>query len=78
MPTGLVVGQVRVLQNNTARLYIALLNSYFWYIGACGGLFNVDGVRCWLPCIDSPRERAVFDCRIKCAIPKKLSDITPG
>lgn len=29
--------------------------------GGVGTLRDLDGVRCWLPCIDSPDQRAVFD-----------------
>lgn len=33
--------------------------------GAGGGLNNVDGVRCWLPCLDAPSQRAVFDVTVR-------------
>jgi len=33
--------------------------------GGEGGLRDLDGVRCWLPCIDSPEQRPIFDVTIK-------------
>lgn len=32
---------------------------------SCGTLRDLDGVRCWLPCIDALDQRLVFDVRIK-------------
>ncbi len=43
--------------------------------GACGGLNNMDGVRCWMPCIDSPAARTVFDVTISVINP--LSSSSP-
>ncbi len=30
-----------------------------------GGLGNPDGVRCWLPCLDSPQHRCIFDVTVE-------------
>ena len=44
--------------------------------GGTGMLRDLDGVRCWLPCIDSPDQRAVFDITLHC--PSEFQVITCG
>ena len=44
--------------------------------GGVGTLRDLDGVRCWLPCLDSPDQRAVFDITIHC--PSHLTALTCG
>lgn len=44
--------------------------------GGTGTLRDLDGVRCWLPCIDSPDQRAVFDIMLHC--PSEFQVITCG
>ena len=43
--------------------YVAPPPSCVYTVGAggVGGLCDADGVRCWVPCIDSPDQRALFD-----------------
>lgn len=41
--------------------------------GGVGALRDVDGVRCWLPCIDSPDQRAVYDVTITVPYEKQRS-----
>lgn len=44
--------------------------------GGEGTLRDLDGVRCWLPCLDSPDQRAVFD--ITMHYPSHLTALTCG
>jgi hypothetical protein len=44
--------------------------------GMSGPLRDLDGVRCWLPCLDSPDQRAVFDITIHA--PSQFQILTCG
>jgi hypothetical protein len=44
--------------------------------GGAGALRDLDGIRCWLPCIDSPDQRAVFDITLHC--PSHMVALTCG
>ena len=44
--------------------------------GGVGTLRDLDGVRCWLPCIDSPDQRAIFD--ITLHYPSQMQVMTCG
>lgn len=42
-----------------------------------GCLRNIDGIRCWMPCIDSPDQRSIYDMAISYS-PGNLTCISPG
>jgi len=63
----------RSMQNDTTRS-----NCIYSTNGSnIGCLRNIDGIRCWMPCIDSPDQRSIYDMTISYS-PGNLMCISPG
>ena len=63
----------RSMQNDTTRP-----NCIYSTNGSnIGCLRNIDGIRCWMPCIDSPDQRSIYDMTISYS-PGNLMCISPG
>lgn len=59
-----------------ASLHPSVASTVYSTGGGAGALRDLDGIRCWLPCIDSPDQRAVFDITLHC--PSHLVALTCG
>lgn len=53
------------VQEDTTNKGESAACAYTTGAGGEGGLRDLDGVRCWMPCIDSPEQRPIFDVTIK-------------